>query len=128
MPRAGALLAFLLILMTQVANMASAQEVELALPHPLRPGEMAWLAVEVGPVGGRQIEVTTSAGQKLGTISPFGIRAGQPAGTYTLPIPASAIEDGRLVARFSITQPGGPPRPATAAEVRSVKLNVTGPR
>jgi hypothetical protein len=97
----------------------------LALPHPLTAGGIAWLQVQVGPIGrAEEIDVTTAAGQRLGTISPFGVRSGQAAGTYTLPVPADAIHDGRLSVRFTISQAGTAPRTPTAEELRGVKLIV----
>jgi hypothetical protein len=88
-----------------------------------------WIDVQVGPLGGgREISVTTASGQQLGVISPFGVRTGQDAGTYTLPVPRDAIRDGRISIRLTITQFGASRAP-TAQEVRGVKLNVaTVPR
>jgi hypothetical protein len=54
-------------------------------------------------------------------ISPFGVRSGQDAGTFTLPVPADAIRNGRLFVPLSITQFGAPPHTPTAEEVRSVR-------
>jgi hypothetical protein len=117
----------LLVLLAQNANVALAQDITLVLPHPLRAGEAAWIEVQVGAISrGRVINVTTTSGQQLGTISPFGVRMGQDAGTYTLPVPPDAIRDGRVSARLTISQSGAPPRAPTAQEVRSVKLTVTG--
>ena len=113
--------------MAQDANVPAAQEMTLALPHPLGAGEAAWIEVQVGPISrGRQITITTASGQPLGTISPFGTRAGQDAGTYTLPVPPEAIRDGRLAIRLAITRGGGPLRAPTAQEVRGVKVGVGG--
>jgi hypothetical protein len=114
---------------TRDTNM-SAQELTLALPRPLRPGEPAWLEVQVGPISrGRVITITSATGHPLGTISPFGARVGEAGGTYTLPVPPDAIRDGKLTVRLTISQGGGPPRAPTAEEVRGVKLNVSnGPR
>jgi hypothetical protein len=114
-------------LLMMLAAAAVAQELTLALPHPLGAGETAFIAVELGTISkGQTIDVTTAAGQPLGTISPFGARPGQHAGTYTLPVPADAIHDGRLAIRLTITQPGGPPRAPTAQEVRGVKVGIGG--
>jgi hypothetical protein len=112
-----------------IGNAALAQDaarnMTLKLPRPLAAGETAFVEVQVGPIGrGRTIEVTTAAGQPLGTASPFGGRAGQDAGTYPLPVPQDAIRDGRLSIRLTISQPGGAPRAPTADEVRGVKLGV----
>jgi hypothetical protein len=116
----------LLALLAQNANAASALDMTLVLPHPLRAGETAWIEVQVGPIGHQEIDVTTASGQELGVISPFGVRVGQDAGTYTLPLPGDAIRDGRVSVRLTITQFGALPRAPTAQEVRSVKLTVAG--
>jgi hypothetical protein len=114
----------LLALLAQNANAASALDMTLVLPHPLRAAETAWIEVQVGPIGHQEIDVTTASGQELGVISPFGVHVGQDAGTYTLPLPGDAIRDGRVSVRLTITQFGAPPRAPTAQEVRSVKLTV----
>jgi hypothetical protein len=113
-----ALLAFL----AQTMSAALAQDMTLTLPRPLAAGETAWLELQVGPIGRQEIDITTAAGQPIGTIAPFGPRTGQDAGTYTFPVPAGLIRDGRLAVRITITQPNGPPRAATEQDVRSVKL------
>jgi hypothetical protein len=105
----------------------AARNMTLELPRPLAAGETAFIEVQVGPIGrGRTIEVTTASGQPLGVVSPFGVRTGQDAGTYPLPVPNDAIRDGRLSIRLTISQPGGASRAPTADEVRSVKLGVGG--
>jgi hypothetical protein len=105
----------------------AAQELTLALPHPLREGESAGIEVHLGPIArGRVVTVTTASGQPLGTISPFGTRVGENAGTYTLPVPPDAIRDGRVAVRLAITQAGSAPRPPTAQEVPSVRLITSG--
>jgi hypothetical protein len=103
----------------------AARSMTLELPRPLTAGQTAFVEVQVGPIGrGRTIEVTTGSGQPLGTVSPFGVRSGQDAGTYPLPVPQDAIRDGRLSIRLTISQPGGASRAPTADEVRGVKLGV----
>ena len=102
----------------------AAQELTLALPHPLQPGEIAWLVVEVGPIGRHEVTVSTAAGGIIGVISPFGPRAGLQAGTYALPLPTEAIEDGHVVVRLTITQDGGAPRAPTGEEVRRVTVRI----
>jgi hypothetical protein len=123
---APAALALLFALLAQSLSAAWAQDMTLTLPHPLAAGETAWIELQLGPIGRQEIDITTAAGQPLGTVSPFGPRAGQDAGTYAFPVPADAIRDGRLTVRITITQPNGSPRPATEQEVRSVKLTVAG--
>ncbi|HEY1544494.1 MAG TPA: hypothetical protein VGG01_19015 [Xanthobacteraceae bacterium] len=126
MRRAAAALMLLALPAADVAaqNATPAQALTLSLPHPLGAGETAFIEVQLGTLAkGHVVDITTAAGQPLGTLSPFGARPGQRAGTYTLPVPASAIHDGRLAIRLTITQPGGPRAP-TAQEVRGVKLGV----
>lgn len=102
----------------------TAREMTLTLPHALRAGETVWLLVEVGAIGREQIELTTRAGRPLGTISPFGIRSGQVAGTYSVPIPVDALKDGRLALNLSLTQGGSALRAPTTKEVKSVRITV----
>jgi hypothetical protein len=98
----------------------------LVLPHALRAGETASLEVKVGViVHGAEIEVATTAGQLIGVISPFGIRPGNPAGMYTLPLPAGAIANGRVSLRLSL-QYSRSQRAPTRKEVKSVRVRILG--
>jgi hypothetical protein len=124
-----ALLAYLALNGNAALAQDAARSMTLQLPRPLAANETAFIEVQVGPIGrGRTIEVTTASGQSLGVVSPFGVRTGQDAGTYPLPVPQDAIRDDRLSIRLTISQPGGPPRAPTADEVRGVKLGVGPPR
>ena len=117
-PRLGALA--LLAILALDANAGTAREVTLILPHALRAGETASLEVEVGAIErGEEINIVTTSGRLLGVISPFGIRPGQQAGTYTVPLPADAIAGGRISLRLSLDQYGHPQRAPTAEEVKS---------
>jgi hypothetical protein len=101
-----------------------AQTLSLTVPRALAAGEIVWIEVRAGPLRrGQEISVTTAAGQPLGTISPFGIRSGQDAGAYSLPVPADAIKDGRLTIRLSISEIGGARAPTTQ-EIRGVTLKI----
>jgi hypothetical protein len=123
----SALLAHLALNGSAALAQDAAQNMTLQLPRPLAANETAFIEVQVGPIGrGRTIEVTTASGQPLGVVSPFGVRSGQDAGTYPLPVPNDAIRDGRVSIRLTISQPGGAPRAPTADEVRSVKIGVGG--
>lgn len=106
-----------------LSGLAMAQDRTLFLPRPLQVHETAWIELEIGPIPhGATITVTTQAGEALGRIAPFGARAAQAGGSYSLPVPADAIRDDRVSVRLLISVPGGLPRPATAQEVTSVKL------
>jgi hypothetical protein len=106
----------------QSRQINDAREMTLVLPHPLQKGETAWLLVKVGAIGRDQVQLTTQDGQPLGTISPFAIPSGKPGGTYTVPIPAKALSDGRLTLRLSVIPSGGAPRAPTTQEIKSVRL------
>ena len=95
-----------LALLAHQADAAEGRDVSLTLPRALQPGETAFAEVQLGLLTrGQEIEVTTAAGRELGVISPHGMRAGQEAGTYTLPIPSDAIVKGRF---FPWTDPRPP--------------------
>jgi hypothetical protein len=106
----------------QSRQTGDAREMTLALPHALRRGETAWLLVEVGAIGHDQIQLMTQDGRPLGTLSPFGVRSGQAAGIYTVPVPTEALNDGWLALRLSVTQSGHAPRAPTTEEVKSLRL------
>jgi hypothetical protein len=99
-----------------------ARKITLVLPHALHKGETAWLLVKVGAIDHHQIRLTTGDGLLLGTISPFGARAGHAAGTYTVPVPDEAFSKGRLALRLAVMQSGGAQRAPTAEEIRGVHL------
>lgn len=100
-------------------------ERRLTLPHPLAPGETAWLKVQVGPLApGQRIRVTASGGAVLGAVVPFGPGARRAGATYTVPVPTDAIHDAALMVEVMLIEANRPPRDPTAAEVPSVTLVV----
>ena len=126
MRRDAAAFALLILLAQEITAAALAHDMTLILPHPIRAGETAWITVHVGPIRrGQEIDVTTAAGRELGVISPFAVRSGRDAGTYTLPLPRDAIHDGRVSVRLTITQVNAAPRAATKKEVRSVGVTIS---
>jgi hypothetical protein len=105
---------------------ATLDHVVLTLPHPPREGDRLVVAVTVGSIGHRRLEVTTASGQRRGTISAFGAPAGQSGGTYLLPVPLDVVHEGRLDLRLTTTG-DGEARTPTAEEVTAVRLSMTGP-
>lgn len=107
-------------------HVAAAQEsraVELALPRTLSAQEGLYLSVQVGVITrGTEIQITTPSGQQIGTVSPFAIRPGQPAGTYVFPLNPNMIQNGHVTVDLSITRPGSPARPPTPDEVPKVSI------
>jgi hypothetical protein len=113
-----------LTLFSLLAQEASGRTVNLALPHALREGETAWLLVTVGVIPrGAEIEITSPSGHLLGVISPYGIRSGSAAGTYTVPLPADAIS-GRRVSLLLMLDLSGKQRAPTAREVKTVRVRI----
>jgi hypothetical protein len=103
----------------------------IALPRMPTTGEHVLLEVELGVIGsGQEIVLRAPDGRLIGTVSPHGIRPGNAAGTYIVPVPgdavASSLERGRLHLRFVIERAGAAARPATAEEVRNVRAVVIG--
>ena len=108
-----------------LAQSPAARTVTLTLPHALRAGETATLLVSVGVIPkGARIEVTTSSGRHLGTISPYGIRAGREAGTYTVPLPRDVITGRRVCVLLSLAF-GDTRRAPAEREVRRVRVKIT---
>ena len=105
---------------------AAAQEsraVELAVPRAPSSQEGVYLSVQVGVITrGTEIEITTPSGKWIGTVSPFAIRPGQPAGTYIFPLDPTLIQNGHITVDLSLTHPGTPTRSPTPDEVPKVSI------
>ncbi|HEX3067662.1 MAG TPA: hypothetical protein VHX14_03730 [Thermoanaerobaculia bacterium] len=116
----------ILALFSVGAHHSDCRTVNLVLPHALRPGEIATLLVTVGviPRSG-EIDITTSSGRELGTISPYGIRAGHESGTYAVPLPAGAISGRRVSLLLSLRANGKTSAP-TVRQVKRVSVRIRG--
>jgi hypothetical protein len=113
-----------LALFSVLAQHRTGRAMTLVLPHALRAGESASLLVTVGVIQhGAQIEITTPSGRFLGTVSPYGIRSGRVAGTYSVPLPAEAIS-GRRVSLLVSLDANGKQRAPTMEEVRRVRVAI----
>ena len=113
-----------LTLFAILAQKPTGRTVTLDLPHELREGEAVWLMVTVGAIpGGAEIAITTPTGRPLGVISPYAIRRGQEAGTYTIPLPAAAISGRQVRLRLSLEH-NGKQRAPTKKEVKKVEVKI----
>ncbi|MFZ1220587.1 MAG: hypothetical protein WAO00_14935 [Chthoniobacterales bacterium] len=113
--------------LVQRACGAEWREVESILPRALETGETVLVEVQLGTLPrGLEIEITTASGRELGVISPHGIRTGNEAGTYTLPIPPDVFSKGRAIIRLSINEPNHTRRAPNEDEVKSVRLKIAG--
>src|SRR5258708_32106997 len=87
------------VLLGQLAFAVDGRTMTLALPHPLRAGETAWLEVRLGVLErGVEVEIATAAGQALGGISALATPSRRPGWPIHLP---------RAAPRYQ----GGPPPP-----------------
>ena len=97
----------------------------LVAPSGDRGAQSFSLAVKVGAIGRQRVDVATGDGQFLGAITLFGVRPGEPGGTFHIPVPAEALKGGKLDVRFKIVGGGSDPtvsRAPTEAEVVSAVL------
>jgi len=96
----------------------------LNLPRQAAANEMVVVQLKVGVVKrGTKIVVRTTHQEIAGTITPFGIRPGQKAGLYTVPVPSKAITDKKVSLRLEILEKDAKAaRAATAAEIEDATL------
>jgi len=102
----------------------SAKAVTLKIPRQPNEGEMIHIQVPVGKLDkGTQIDVLTSKGELVGTVSPFGIQAADIGGVYSIAIPASEVVDARIELFLEIEEKeGGAKRAPTNAEVGELEV------
>ena len=100
--------------------------IELAAPrHPGR-GESVELQITTGPLPrGARLMLSTEDGESLGAVTPY--PPGRRSNTATVPVPQSAIVDGRLRLRLQVLEPGAPARAPRPSEVQRLDL-VVAPR
>ncbi len=99
--------------------------VNLVLPRDLKANEAVFLEVVTGAVArGAEIEIETTDGKILGTVSPHGVRSGDEAGTYVFPVPPEAISNKQLSVRITLTYTQRKRAP-TIKEVKSVRLKIS---
>jgi hypothetical protein len=110
----------------QVGRPDAARAVTLKVPNRVPQGGSAWLEVALGVVErGAEVEVTTAAGRTISVISPYAIKPGHEAGTYTVPLPSDAISHDHISLLIWLRREGKPPRAPTMSEVKSVRVSIT---
>jgi hypothetical protein len=97
--------------------------IELTLPRDAAADEAVWLQVHAGVLPhGADILISTDDGTLVGTVSPLTVPFGQDAGTYTVPLPDTAIANGRVLLHLAVEVPGASARAPRSGEVQSVEL------
>ncbi|WP_271623447.1 hypothetical protein [Bradyrhizobium sp. CCBAU 11430] len=97
--------------------------IELQALHPLAADEAVEIQLVTGPMPrGARLEVMTEQGKLLGTVRSLGIPNAPRGETATIPVPRSALVEGRLRLRLQIVQSGAAARPPQPSEIRHVNL------
>ena len=100
--------------------------IELAAPRAAARGESLELQVATGPLPpGARLTLSTESGEVLGAVAPYS--PDRRSTTATVPVPRSAIVDGRLRLRLQVLEPRAPPRAPKPGEVQRLDL-VVAPR
>ena len=117
----AALVAGLFVLATSALVAEESPVIELAAPRAAAGGESVELAVTTGALPrGARLALSTENGEILGAVAPYA--PGSRSTTATVPVPRSAIVDGRLRLRVQVLEPGAPPRPPRPGEVQRLEL------
>ena len=100
--------------------------IELTAPRPTSRDESVELQITTGPLPrGARLTLSTEDGESLGAVTPY--PPGRQSNAATVPVPRSAVVDGRLRLRLQVFEPGAPPRPPRPGEVQRLDL-VVAPR
>jgi hypothetical protein len=117
----AALAARLLALATSTLVAEESPVIELAVPPAAAGSESVEIAVTTGALPrGARLALSTENGEILGAVAPYA--PGARSTTATVPVPRSAIVDGRLRLRVEVLEPGAPPRPPRPGEVQRLEL------
>jgi hypothetical protein len=117
----AALVAGLFALETSTLVAEESPVIELAAPRAAAGSQSVALAVTTGALPrGARLALSTEHGDILGAVAPYapGVRST----AATVPVPRSAIVDGRLRLRVEVLEPGAPPRPPRPGEVQRLEL------
>jgi hypothetical protein len=99
--------------------------IELAAPRQAGRGEAVQVQIAIGTLPrGARLVLSTENGEILGAVAPFGPPGGRASTVATVPIPRSAMVNGRLRLRLQVVEPGAPPRAPRRSEVERLDLVV----
>ena len=113
----------LVLSLTRTFAAEASQTIELAAPGLPARGRALELQVTTGALSrDATLVILTEQGEVLGTVAPYGPSMRRGPTISTVPIPGSAILEGRLRLRLQILEPDAPPRPPRPDEVERVNL------
>ena len=93
--------------------------IELSAPRAPRDGESVEIQMTTGPLPrGARIVVMTEHGETLGVVTPFNVPGTASGTTATVPVPRTAMADGRLRLRLQLIGQGIAPRAPRPDEVQ----------
>lgn len=95
--------------------------VELTLPRAAADDEAVWLQIQVGALApGAVVRLSSSEGQLFGSVAPYGPARAAQSPSYLVPLPKTAVVNGRIRVRLTVEEPGKPSREPRADEIESV--------
>lgn len=116
------LAAGLIGLWTSTVAAQESRMIELSAPRSPGRGESIEIQITTGPLPpGARLILMTEQGEVLGAVTPFGL-PGSGSSTATVPVPRTAMVDGRLRLRLQVIEPGASPRAPRAEEVQGADL------
>jgi hypothetical protein len=117
----AALLAAMSVVFAPAADASQQNLLELTLPREPTHDEVVWLEIQAGVLApGTVIRVSSSDGKLFGSVSPYGSARNARSVTYLVPLPKTAVVDGRIRVRLTVEQPGKLGRAPRADEVENV--------
>src|SRR5437870_5467561 len=104
------------------ASMPAAQEsrvIDLSAPRAPGHGESVEIQISTGPLPrGARLLVMTEQGEVLGVVTAFEVPGAASANTATVPVPRTAMTNGRLRVRLQLIEQGAAPRAPRPDEVK----------
>jgi hypothetical protein len=102
-----------------LAAQESSGMIELSAPRAPRAGESVEIQITTGPLPrGARIIVMNEHGETLGVVTPFNVPGTASGTTATVPVPRTAMADGRLRLRLQLIEQGVAPRAPRPGEVQ----------
>lgn len=97
--------------------------VTVTLPRAAASNEAVAVRISAGVLpDGARIIVRLPSGEIAGSVTPYGVRTGQKAGIYTIPLPQHAVANGTVTLHLELGEKRGEPRAPTEQEVEKVEV------